>query len=543
MIRTETNKKRVYLQLFFMLGLMFQLHAQQSKNRIEGSVSYISGQSIYVKFESTQGMENGDTLFLNKNEIAVPVLLVQHHSSISCLCKAIGDNSFKISDKIFVKVKSVRSELVTEIQAEEQIEKDVSEQVLISSEPEITKTKVSQNVNGQLRLSSYSNFSNTISDDSYRFRYTFSMKASNISDSKLSAETYISFSHKLNQWDVIQENLNNALKIYSLAVKYDFNETTSLWAGRKINPKIANIGAVDGLQFQKQWNNFSVGAVAGTRPDFQDYGYNPKLFEYGAYIGQSHKVENGFIQTSLAFFEQRNGLNIDRRFVYFQHNNSFLKNVNIFSSFELDLYKLENGEPQNTVNLISLYLSARYRISRRLSLFGSYDNRKNVIYYETFKNYANEVLQQASRQGFRVRINYRPINYLNFGINSGTRFRKDDTRTTKTLNGYTTYSRIPVLNASFTLSANLMQTSYLDGQIYGARLSKEMLNGKIYGMLNYRWIKFDYANSDSKLNQNIGGIDFSYRFNKKLYLSVNYEATFQDNENYNRIYLNLRKKF
>jgi predicted porin len=88
-----------------------------------------------------------------------------------------------------------------------------------------------------------------------------------------------------------------------------------------------------------------------------------------------------------------------------------------------------------------------------------------------------------------------------------------------------------------------MQTSYLNGQVYGARLSKDILKGKIYGSLNYRWVKFDYVSSVSQLKQNIGEIDFSYQFNKKLYLSFNYEATFQKNEHFNRLYLNLRVKF
>jgi len=526
----------------FLMGITFQIGAQETK-LLDGAVSYISGQSIYVKFASTEGIENGDTLFMLRNEDLLPVLLVEHLSSISCLCKPIGDNTFKVSDKIIGKQKGFKKEDLAKIQPEDQIEQDVNEQVLISSETETGKPKINQSVAGRISLSSYSNFSNSMSDDVHRFRYTFSMKAMNISDSKLSAETYISFSHKLNQWDLVQEDLSNALKIYSLALKYDFNETTTLWAGRKINPKIANVGAVDGLQFQKQFNNFFVGAVVGSRPDFQNYGYNIDLLEYGAYVGQSNKVENGFVQTSLAFFEQRNTSNIDRRFTYFQHSNSFIKNVNIFSSFELDLYKLENGQPTNTVSLTSLYFSIRYRISRRLSLFGSYDTRKNVIYYETFKNYSDEVLQLASRQGLRFRINYRPINYLNIGINAGTRFRKEDPRPTNTLNSNITYTKVPLINASLSLSSNLMKTSYLDGQIYGVRLSKDIVPGKIYSQFHYRLVNFNYVNSASTLKQNIGEINFSYQFNKKLYLSVNFESTFQEKENYNRIYLNLRRKF
>jgi len=84
---------------------------------------------------------------------------------------------------------------------------------------------------------------------------------------------------------------------------------------------------------------------------------------------------------------------------------------------------------------------------------------------------------------------------------------------------------------------------YLDGQIYGARLSKDIVPGKIYSQLHYRYVNFNYVSSASKLKQNIGEINLSYQFNKKLYLSVNLEATLQEKKNYNRVYLNLRKKF
>lgn len=543
MIRRLLNIALLLTVLGIFPGTIKHAKAQEANEILKGTVSYITGQNIYVKFENTEGIENGDTLFISTSEVLVPYLVVQHHSSISCLCNPVGENSLNVSDIIIAKKKSSIDIGALKTQPENLLEKDVNEQVLTADALKPAKTKNKQDVDGTLSVSSYSNFSNSISEDLYRFRYTFSMDAQYIADSKISAETYISFSHKLNQWDVVQENLNNALKIYSLAVKYDFNKTASLWLGRKINPKIANIGAVDGIQFQKDWNKLFVGVVAGTRPDYLDYGFNPKLLEYGAYVGQNLKVDNGFVQSSLAFFEQRNDGNTDRRFIYFQHNNSFIKNVNIFSSFELDLYKVENGVPLNTLSLTSLYLSLNYRISRRLSFFGSYDNRKNVIYYETFKNYTDAILQQASRQGLRFRINYRPVNYLNISVNAGTRFMKDDPRATNTLNGNATYTNIPVINSSLSLSANLMQTSYLDGQVYGIRLSKDIVPGKIYGMLNYRWVKFNYVSSATQLTQNIGEIDFSYRINKKLYLSVNYEATFQPDENFNRLYLNLRWKF
>lgn len=530
--------------LFALLNLSFYSVAQQNKNYFSGEVSYISGESIYVKFTSTKGIENGDTLFIQQNNILIPALLVEHQSSISCLCNSIGENSFKIGDVIISKKQAIYNQPnQTPIPEQTEVQQDINEQVLKSAIPKQSKSELKPKVSGRVSLSSYSNFSNASDNDYHRFRYTLSMRAQNISESKLSAETYISFSHKLGEWDVVQEDLNHALKIYSLALKYDFNASTSLWAGRKINPRIANIGAVDGLQFQKSWNDFYVGGVVGARPDYADYGFNPDLLEYGGYIGHNTKVEHGFAQSSLAFFEQRNSGNIDRRFMYFQHSNTLLKNVSVFSSFEVDLYKLENGESKNTLSLTGLYLSLRYRVSRKLSLFSSYDNRKNVIYYETFRNYTDEILQQASRQGFRGRINYRPLKYLNLGVDGGTRFREGDQRHTNTFRGYASYTQLPVIKASLTLSANLMQTSYLDGQVYGVRLSKDLAKGKLYTMINYRMVNFDYINTSSQLKQHISEIDLSYRFNKKLYLAVNFEATFQKENTYNRVYLNLRRKF
>ena len=530
----------LFVFTFFITGIV-NVNAQEI-SFTEGAVSYIAGQNIYVKFLTTEGIENGDTLYMMNNEIYEPVLIVQHRSSISCLCVPVNSIQLKVSDKIFSK-KAKKPEPELPVVVPESVpEKDVNEQVLTSPVTEITKSKTQQDIDGRLSLASYSNFSNSSSPDITRFRYTLNMNATNIANSKLSAETYISFTHKLNEWDLVKNDINNALKIYSLALEYNFNKSATLWIGRKINQNIANAGAIDGIQFQYEVNKLFFGVAAGSRPDFQDYSYNFNLFEYGAYAGHNLLTLNGYVQTTLAFFEQRNNSNIDRRFVYFQHSNSYIKNLNIFSSFELDLYSLENGVPSNSVSLTSLFLSVNYRLSKRISLFGSYDNRKNVIYYETFRNYSEEVLNQASRQGLRFRINYRPVNNLMLTANAGTRFMKTDPRPTNTYNGTASYSNLPGIKAMLSLSANLMQTSYLDGVVYGARLSKDFIRGKINTMLNYRYVNFQYANINSDLRQHIGEIDVTYQFSKRMYMSVNFESTFQESEKYNRIYLNLRYK-
>lgn len=533
------------LTLIFPLLLfagIFKINAQDVSGLYEGKVSYLTSQNIYVRFESTEEIESGDTLFIRDNNQWVPALVVVQQSSVSCLCDALGDKKFKIDEPVFHRKKTEAKIPAPEPETAVQPEKDLQEEVL-TTQPKTPEKTQKQLFTGRISASSHSSFSNLGGNDIHRFRYTLSANAAHISGSILSAETYIIFTHRQNQWHLVQENLNNALKIYNLALKFDLNESAVIRAGRKINPHIANIGAIDGLQFEYNFKKLYAGAAVGSRPDYMDYSYNFNLFEYGAYVGQSQRLKNGFVQSSLAFFEQKNSGNVDRRFIYLQHTNSAVKNLNLFSSVELDLYRLEEGQPTNALSLTSLYFSLNYRASKKLTLFGSYDNRKNVIYYETFRSFVDEILNQASRQGYHFRINYRPVNNIVLSLNTGLRFKQEDSRKTKTLNGNLSFLNVSGINAPISLTASFLQTSYLDGRIFGTRLSKDIIPGKIYSMVHYRWAELEVINSIKELTQHIGEVDFSYQINKKLFLTVNFEATFQEDDLFNRLYLSLGKKF
>jgi hypothetical protein len=235
-----------------------------------------------------------------------------------------------------------------------------------------------QEIKGRLYLSSYSNFSSTAASDYHRLRYTFLMDMANIANSRFSFESYVSFTHRLNNPTSINNNIFSNLKVYNLNLKAQLSKNINLVLGRRINSNISSLGAVDGLQFESDHNHFFWGAVFGFRPDYIDYGFNENLLEYGGYCGFATQNKNGRMRTTFALFEQTNAGKTDRRFAYFQHDNSLLKNVNLFFSSELDLYKLVNKQPISDLTLTSLYLSINYRPFKKLSLSGSYDNRKNV---------------------------------------------------------------------------------------------------------------------------------------------------------------------
>ena len=176
--------------------------------------------------------------------------------------------------------------------------------------------------------------------------------------------------------------------------------------------------------------------------------------------------------------QQMNNSKTDRRFLYFQHSNSIIKNLYFFSTLEVDLYQLKtdslnNEQPQNTFNLTGLYLSLSYRPWKALSVSGSYDARKNVMYYETYKTFVDRILENELRQGFRVQASYRITGDLTFGLQSGYRYLKSDPHPSRNLYSYVTYSRIPAVNISATLSATYIESGYMNGKIFGLNLYRD----------------------------------------------------------------------
>lgn len=519
------------------------LTGQTAPENLSGKVSFISSQNIYVKFNSTIGISVSDTLFISSGGNLIPVLKVNNLSSVSCVCTPLSAANLSVAQEIIARKK------ISVAKSEEKVIDKAVREIPVQAVSVDTAKKQSytnglkQKINGSISAYSYSDFSNTAAAKSNQFRYTLSLDARNMANSKFSVESYISFRHKLGDWSVVKSNVFNALKIYTLAIRYDLNKTTQISLGRKINPRISSIGAMDGLQFEKTFNKIALGAVVGSRPDYKNYGFDSKLLQYGAYLAFNSKSADTYSETSLAFMQQTNNSKTDRRFLYFQHSDSFLKNLYFFSTFEVDLYKLNNNLPQNTFDLTGIYLSLRYKMTKNFTITGSYDDRKNVLYYESYKTFIDSVFENERRQSYRLQANYRINRDLLFGLESGYRFLKSDPHPSKNLYGYLTYSQIPELNISVTLSGTYLESNYLNGKILGATLSRDLFQGKLQTSIGYRYVDYRLPESLPNVVQNIGEMNIYWQLSREMSFSINYEGTFEKHDKYNRLYLQIRKRF
>lgn len=535
-------KYYLFTLLLFCIASNDALRAQVVVEK--GAVSYVSTQNVYVKFSSTEGINIGDTLYLKNGENLLPALRVTNKSSVSCVCSKLAAGDIRVSTEIVARKKQPAPKK-EEPKVEEK--KNADKKLKTKLDPKkLTpngggradeKQQLKQKIRTRLSAASYSNFSDRA--ESTRMRYSFSMQGNNIQNSKFSTDIYVTFRHTLKEWDAVKNNLNDALKIYSFSVKQDFNESTSLVIGRKINPKISSLGAIDGVQFEKGLGHFLVGAIAGSRPDFLDYSVNPNLVQAGFYLGHASKGDEKHEQTTLGIIEQRNKSAVDRRFVYFQHTDELMKNLNVFGSMEFDLYQNINNEVKNELSLTNLYVSLRYKFSQKLNASLSYDNRKNIIYYESYKSYIDQIIDNETRQGLRFGVNYRPVKMILWGANASWRFQKNNTNESKNLNTYLNINQIPLVNVSASISANFLQTSYINSKIYGLKLMKDIFKGKVNMEVYYRRVDYDFPVYGYTTNQNVAGGSISWQVLKKLGIYVFLEKTF-DSQNNNYMLVNTK---
>jgi hypothetical protein len=543
-----SNRRLIQITLFICLAASISTANGQTSGEIQdGNVSYISTSNIYVRFAETGNISAGDTLYRNENGSLVPALLVVNASSVSCLCTAIAGKTFQVGDRITRKVKPIATG--NQANSAEKVQTAAT-----GSSPDTTKKSVTDKakrqatVGGSVSLASYLNFSSSTSNYE-RMRYTLSLHTGN-NKSKLTSEVYLTFAHKPGEWDVIQEDIFNGLKIYNLSVSYKFNNHHQIWFGRKINPRLSSAGALDGLQYEFRINAFTMGIVGGTRPDYKNYSFNSTLPQAGGYISHDLNGANGNMQTTLAFMQQMNSGKTDRRFMYFQHVNALVKNLYFFGSAELDLYNQtfvpedSTLKQDNSPRLSNLYLSLRYRPVKALSVSVSYSERQNIIYYETYKDIIQTLLEAATVKGWVVQANVFPVKNLSIGLQGSYREGKNDFKPTKSFYGYLTFAKIPGIKASGTVSATFLETGYLSsGAIYSAGLSKDLIRGKLNSGIGYKYVDYEYVSGETGNKQHIPEISLSWRIVKKLSFSVYYEGTFEKLSNFNRIYFNITQRF
>ncbi len=513
------------------------IFAQKQNKSLEGKVTYVTSNNIYVSFKSTELIKLGDSLYLEGTK--TPCLLVKNKASKSVVATLIND--CKITKNAVV---------IFNYTPPVEVQKNTQKQkTLIKNEPQknsykkVEKKKDLEKIAGKLSLSTYNNiYANR--DNKHRVMARFSMYADHINNSNFSFETYLNYRKEVAGGTRNFSPNKYPFKVYNLALKYHNDKDLYLVAGRNINNKTSSLGAIDGVQVEKHFGKNYIGVIGGFRPDLSSYSYNSKLFQYGAYIGRQTQTADVFSVTTLGFIEQRNAGNVDRRYSYFQHSSNLFNKLNLFSSFELDLYKNLNGVVSNDFRLTNMYVSARYKFNRKANVNLSYDSRKRIIYYETYQSDVERLLaDDISRQGLRLRLNTKPFKYVNAGISYSSRFQSDNQNKSDNINVYASMYRLPKIGGSASITYNRNSSSYLESNIVSLRHSRMAFNNKLSTSFYFRFVNYNYTITEKQSNLYYLGTDLSVNLGRNLRLGLYAEYLKGDSYNSYRINTKIVKRF
>lgn len=530
----------LYLVLFCLLAIHESEAADFSaKDSISGSVSFITSENVYLKFENTRQLVPLDTIYSGNVENLVPCLILIQKSSVSVIAKTIGNCNLKVGDKVWYFFEPVATAASKESPTTD--EKTVPTVIPIVTAP-ASKEKDKNDLNGMISLNNYSVIDHQ--DFNSRSIARLSLTADKINGSKFSFRTYSRYLQNSAQNESLKSNTNKFF-LYEFAVDYDFDSTLSLTVGRFINPKMMSVGAIDGLKLQKSWRSVFAGAIVGSRPDPYSYALNTNLIQYGAYAGVYHtKSHSSF--TNLGVINQTNSGLTDRRYLYLQHQSSLSSKVNLFGSSELDLYSKDSlGNSQNETRLTNLFFSINYRPIRTLTLMASYDVRKNLILYESFAEELDRLLRDDPyRTGLRFRANYRLTKTVFAGFAISRRLQSDSKNEFSNQSLFLNFSKIPWIGGRINTSISTNKNSYLLYNSASIRYSREFLENKLSLTPFFRILNYEYIDKEiDQIYQTYMGVDFNYDFSRKLSLRALYDYSIRSNSGFHRFNVNITQRF
>lgn len=535
-----------YAPQFFIFFLIFTsyLLGQEAGPAMEGIVSFVTTNNVYVKFADTESILIGDSLELLSSNTSC--LIVKSKSSTSCVCIVVEGCTINKGDTVLFTPKLASEPDVSEEEViTSEKDKDMFRLASAPLEEEIEEELIyKENIRGSVAASSYSTLFSDRSD-LHRIMTQMSVNANHINNSRFSANAYINYRQIIDEPESSSLTQNNFVRIYNLGGRFDATPTLSFTLGRNINPKMSSVGAIDGLQVEKYFGKSYLGIVGGFRPDIFNYGFNADLQQYGGYFGTTTNSQTFRSETTIGFIEQRGNGDIDRRYTYLQHTGTLFKDLNLFVSAELDIFSKVNFTTKNDLRLTNLYFSARYRFNRKVNLMVSYDSRKRILYYETFQTDIERLLDEdIARQGVRARLSFRPVKYVNAGLSYGKRFQSDEQNQSENMNGYVTFSRLPQVGGRLNLSYNRNTSSYLESNIASVRHSRSLTrNNRLNADFYYRYVHYKYTNLSDPLQQNYFGTSLSYNLTRNLLLSISGELTTFNEENNYRIYTRIVQRF
>ncbi len=337
---------------------------------------------------------------------------------------------------------------------------------------------------------------------------------------------------------------NYPLRVYELSLKYQ-NDTApySYQVGRVSSPVINGIGYFDGaLYAHKLQTNLVVGGFVGTEPDYRKSTPQTSTSKLGIYANYKHEFGGDTKTTStLAFSGQYVHGKIDREFFYLQNDATYGSLLYLYQNAEIGINRSGQSRRNSPLELSNIYLMARMRPIRSVSITGSYDARKNVFLVQTYRAIPDSLFDDAFRQGLRGDVSWRATRQLTLSISSSVRTRAGDSQNTWLHSAGIYYYNVLKTQLNLNFRYFTTTTPYTSAHSFSYAVSRQW--GRVYASSTFRTYTYELRGRSDSYDRHSVSADVSYEISRRLFTTVQYEFSTGRDEQSDRFYLELSYRF
>jgi len=425
------------------------------------SIAYLSGSTVYVDAGRNQGIDIGQELRVVRDGVVVATLTVRNLSSKRASCDLPeGVTGLEVGDQV---VFEANLELSPEIAATGAA---AGTRRRSRQESWFRRNGLWGTVGVRyLRFEDRSAFGSSYSQPAYNVRLEGHGVAGSSLD--LSVDTRARQTFRSNSSG--ESESSSRTTVYRLLLAHPVGELFRVSLGRQSSPDLASVSIFDGALGEFRKGRWGAGVFGGTQPDPGDLSFSKQTVEFGAF-GRFSSTPG----TPLRWSVTGGGVSSS---VDGEANRDYLFLRGILSSTrltgylmqELDIargWKTDTGEA--TVSPTSTLLNARFRINPRLSVFSSFDNRRNIRLYRD-RDTPETSFDDSYRTGWTLGAEVVPIPRVRLGADART--HRGGSGNLESYSGRFRVDRITPLRLQFSTRATRYLGSDRDGWLTTGSLS------------------------------------------------------------------------
>lgn len=533
---------KILLSLSITLIFFTAVFSQQETPVIK--VKYLSAEYIYIDGGTAQGLAVGDKLIVRNDSKVIADLEVAFVSENSASCKILKqEGQINPGDLVVVYEKNGHKEKPQEEEKQLEVQPEPTPKKTYKPRTRKSGTRISGSVSAQIY---HYDDKSEMNLDFTQPTMRLNLRAQNLwgKDFHFRVKSRARYNQRSRSYSSApKDEWRN--RIYEFSFSYEDEDALfNFKTGRIISNQISGVGYIDGLLVQQNISNsFRVGIFGGTQPEWQYSDFQTSLKKYGGYLNYRTGDYQGFrYETTVAGAGVYHSNTISREFLYIQNNISNSSRWQIYQSSELDINRQwRKDKAGEDVSLSNIFLSARYRFSRALSVGLSYDNRKNYWTYET-RTMADSLFDDLLRRGIRGNVSLRLPYSLNVFSTVGFRSREGDPEPTYSYSGGINKSNFIITRLFINLRGSGFSNPYSDGYSFDAKIGQYFMRAN-YLSIGFGNYSYNFSSTNLKRNNKWLRFEGQFQLVSRFYLSSQYEYGLGEDIDGHRLFAEIGYRF